>query len=191
MGDFGRCKRVASYLTNVKRTKSKRNFLTFTGLYKGKPVSIVCPGMGIPNTDFLVREAREVVSGPMIMARFGTCGVVDEKVTPGDIMLPKYTALIQQNYDFNPAEDAPEKQFFISKACPADARFHSMLTKKFIEVLGTDAVHNDGLMATAQTFYSGQGRAMKNFKDNTLGLLDIIKKAHPNHTSFEMEMYCV
>lgn len=157
VGDFGRAKRIAHLMTCVKKTKSRRNFLTLTGIYRDKPISIVCPGMGVPNTDFMVRESREVIAGPMAMARFGTCGVVEEKITPGDIMLPKYVTFLRQNFDFDPATDKPESQFYISKPCEPDNAFHELLTKKFTEQVGADHVHNKGLMATAETFYSGQG----------------------------------
>eukprot|EP00826_Nyctotherus_ovalis_P012835 TRINITY_DN13415_c0_g3_i2.p2 TRINITY_DN13415_c0_g3~~TRINITY_DN13415_c0_g3_i2.p2 ORF type:complete len:120 (-),score=15.44 TRINITY_DN13415_c0_g3_i2:528-887(-) len=113
--------------------------------------------MGVPNTDFLIREAREVVEGPMAMVRFGTCGVVDEKITPGDIIVPKHTIFLQQNYDYDPRTDKPETQFYMSKPCPADEKFHELLVRKTTETVKADAVHRDGIMATAETFYSGQG----------------------------------
>ena len=37
-----------------------RLFTTFTGLYKGKPVTIITSLMGIANMDFTVRELRYV-----------------------------------------------------------------------------------------------------------------------------------
>jgi uridine phosphorylase len=40
---------------------SERGFLTLSGTYKSVPVSIVSIGMGAPNMDFFVREAREVL----------------------------------------------------------------------------------------------------------------------------------
>ena len=145
-------------LENVIQVKSKRNFWTFTGIFKGKPISISCPGMGVPNTDFLVREARHVIPGPMVMLRFGTCGVVDEKVVPGDIMVPFSTVLIQQNYDFDASTEAPEKQFYISKPSICFKGLHEAVSKKFSTAISKDSVHNDGIMATALTFYSGQGK---------------------------------
>ena len=157
MGDFGRCKKLASHLKHVKMTQSKRGFVTYTGFFKGVPLSISCAGMGIPNTDFLIREAREVIPGPMAMLRFGTCGVIAPTITPGDIIIPKETILLQQNYDFDPKQDTPETQFYISKPCPADEKLHEFLITKASELIEANSIHKDGIMATADTFYSGQG----------------------------------
>lgn len=114
--------------------------------------------MGLPNTDFLLRESREVIPGPMAMTRFGTCGVVNPAITPGDIVVPKHTVLLQQNYDYDSRTDKPEAQFYISKPCPADEKLHSLLVEKIGGMVGAAAVHSEGIMATAETFYSGQGR---------------------------------
>ena len=49
--------------------ESDRGFLTTTGLYEGVPVSIVSVGMGSANMDFFVREARECITGDMVIVR--------------------------------------------------------------------------------------------------------------------------
>jgi len=45
VGDYERCAMVADNLTNVKKIESHRKFLTYTGLYNGIPVSVICGGM--------------------------------------------------------------------------------------------------------------------------------------------------
>jgi uridine phosphorylase len=113
--------------------------------------------MGIPNTDFLIREAREVITGPMAMVRFGTCGVVDPAITEGDIIIPRHSILIQQNYDYDPKKDKPEDQFYLSKECPANEKLYKLLVELASKEVGDEAVHKEKTMATAETFYSGQG----------------------------------
>lgn len=54
--------------------EAPRLFITITGLYKGVPVSLVTSLMGIPNMDFMVRELKAIVPGPMAIIRVGTCG---------------------------------------------------------------------------------------------------------------------
>jgi uridine phosphorylase len=39
------------------------------GRYHGVPVSVIAIGMGGPNMDFFVREARECLTGDMIIVR--------------------------------------------------------------------------------------------------------------------------
>jgi uridine phosphorylase len=57
---------------------SERGFVTFTGRYKGVPVSIVSTGMGFPNTDFFVREVRECLNGDMLVIRSGNLVYSDD-----------------------------------------------------------------------------------------------------------------
>lgn len=48
---------------------SERGFITYTGRFRGVPVSIVSIGMGYPNMDFFVREIRECVQGDLVIIR--------------------------------------------------------------------------------------------------------------------------
>ena len=52
-GDPLRAKFLAdTYLTDVKQFNSVRNMLGYTGIYKGKKVSIMGSGMGIPSVSY-------------------------------------------------------------------------------------------------------------------------------------------
>lgn len=48
---------------------SNRGFITFSGLYRNVPVSIIAIGMGFPMMDFLVRESRAILNGSMAIIR--------------------------------------------------------------------------------------------------------------------------
>lgn len=112
----------------------------------------------MPNTDLMIREARHSVEGPIAMIRFGTCGVIEDSVPVGDIIIPKTSLLVQQNFDFDPIVDKdPSKAFFISKPCLADPGLHSLLASKFESCLGKAHIHKEGLDATCDTFYTCQG----------------------------------
>ena len=77
VGDAGRAERIAALFdahAPVTRVASSRGFVTHTGCFGGVRVSVVCTGMGSSMMDFVVREARVMVDGPMAILRFGTCG---------------------------------------------------------------------------------------------------------------------
>lgn len=57
------------------------------GLFEGVPVSIVTTLMGMPNMDFVVREARAAVSGNMAIVRLGTCGALRPPAVLGSFMV--------------------------------------------------------------------------------------------------------
>jgi hypothetical protein len=50
-------------------------------------VSIVSIGMGMAMMDFLVREARQVVTGKMAIIRFGSCGGLRKEHYPGTVVV--------------------------------------------------------------------------------------------------------
>jgi len=52
--------------------RSPRNFVTYTGLFQGTPVSVIASGMGGPMIDFTMRETKIHLEGPMAVVRYGT-----------------------------------------------------------------------------------------------------------------------
>jgi len=94
VGDPARAERVSRHLDENQPggdkesmfvNRSSRGFTTYTGKYKGVPVSIIAIGMGTPMMDFMVREIRSCVDGNMAIVRFGTCGGVQPSQSPGDV----------------------------------------------------------------------------------------------------------
>lgn len=65
---------------------SHRGFATYTGTYKNTTVSVIATGMGKPMIDFVVRETRAVVKGPMAFIRLGTAGSPHPDVVPGTVV---------------------------------------------------------------------------------------------------------
>jgi len=70
VGSAGRAHTLAKLLETPTLVDSARGFTTITGGFGGVPVSIIATGMGAPNMDFVVREARAVVDGPMAMCAY-------------------------------------------------------------------------------------------------------------------------
>lgn len=79
------------------RHVSSRGFATYTGLYKGVPVTVIGTGMGYSMIDFSVRECTAVVQGPMAMIRVGTCGSVDRSLKCGDISVTDKAVFLNRN----------------------------------------------------------------------------------------------
>ena len=96
VGDAGRAERIAALLDGgcaTTRVVSTRGFVTHTGTYRGTPISVIATGMGIAMIDFVVRETRSLLEGPMAILRFGTCGGLRD--TPaGTIVVASHGALL-------------------------------------------------------------------------------------------------
>lgn len=88
-GDPLRAKHIAeNFLENSKEVTSVRNMLGFTGFYKGKEVTIMSSGMGIPSMGIYSFELFHFFNVDRII-RIGTCGVVDRNIKVPEIILAK------------------------------------------------------------------------------------------------------
>ncbi|WP_276861806.1 purine-nucleoside phosphorylase [Anaerococcus tetradius] len=86
-GDPLRAKYIAeNFLTNVSQFNDTRGMLGFTGLYKGKRVSVMGSGMGIPSSMIYFNELFEFYDVDTII-RIGTAGSMQKDVKLHDIVI--------------------------------------------------------------------------------------------------------
>lgn len=173
---------------------STRGFTWYTGRYNGVPVTVMAIGMGLSMMDFAVREMRALVDGDMVIIRLGTAGSPNKNCQAGTMAVSTECVRIEQNLanvDYsNPSAAVSWKDaFMISKPAPAD----SGLSKELIEKLGKFAPSAKGVVggisASAESFYSSQGRVDCNFHDHNQELVDGVISVHPELICFEMETH--
>lgn len=86
-GDPLRAKYIAeTYLTDVKCVTSVRNVYGFTGLYKGKPVSVMASGMGMPSIGIYSYELYTQYDVENII-RVGSAGSYVAHLNVNDVVL--------------------------------------------------------------------------------------------------------
>lgn len=86
-GDPLRAKYIAeNFLTDVKEINKIRNMLGYTGYYKGKRVTVMGSGMGIPSIGIYSYELYTFYDVKKII-RIGTAGSLDKNVRVNDIVL--------------------------------------------------------------------------------------------------------
>ena len=86
-GDPLRAKFIAeNYLDEVRQVNDVRNMLGFTGRYKGRPLSVLGHGMGIPSCSIYCSELVNSF-GVKRLLRAGSCGAVSKKVRLRDIII--------------------------------------------------------------------------------------------------------
>lgn len=86
-GDPLRAKYIAeNFLTDVKEINKIRNMLGYTGYYKGKRVTVMGSGMGIPSIGIYSYELYTFYDVKNII-RIGTAGSLDKNVRVNDIVL--------------------------------------------------------------------------------------------------------
>lgn len=104
VGDPGRVGRVARRFDAVECTVSNREFVTTTGSYRGRRMSVVSTGIGTDNIDIVVSELDALVNidfetraekpekTALTLLRLGTCGAVQPDLRIGDLILSEVSA---------------------------------------------------------------------------------------------------
>ena len=86
-GDPLRAKYIADhFLKNVKQVTDVRNMLGFTGEYKGKRITVMGHGMGMPSVSIYAFELFYYYNVQKII-RIGTCGVCSKEVNIPEIIV--------------------------------------------------------------------------------------------------------
>ncbi|MCW7762165.1 purine-nucleoside phosphorylase [Photorhabdus luminescens] len=86
-GDPLRAKYIAeTFLENVRQVNDVRGMLGFTGTYKGRPISVMGHGMGIPSCSIY---AKELITdfGVKVLIRVGSCGSIRQDVKLRDVVI--------------------------------------------------------------------------------------------------------
>jgi uridine phosphorylase len=192
---------ISGYFDKDKETKtfhSSRGFTTYTGYYKGVPVSVVAIGMGVSMMDFFVRESRAIIDGPMAIIRYGTCGGIAPESKHGKYSVASMGAgyvarnpdAFENLYTGNGSDDAPaEESYHFYKLVPADQELSHLVAKNLREFLKDPEIVVEGVNVTADSFYSSQGRIDDRFYDHNHGIIDLIQKKYPAARSLEMETF--
>ena len=98
-GDPLRAKYIAdNYLEDAKLVNNVRNMLGYTGTYKGKKITVIGSGMGIPSASLYVYELYKFYNVKKII-RIGSAGVLDPSVHIRDIILAD-TAYSDSNFRY-------------------------------------------------------------------------------------------
>jgi uridine phosphorylase len=85
-GDPARVKKIVTYWDEAKEVANNREFLTYTGKYKGIPISATSTGIGGPSAAIAVEELANI--GAKAFIRIGTCGAFKKEINPGDLIIP-------------------------------------------------------------------------------------------------------
>ncbi|NQY37617.1 MAG: purine-nucleoside phosphorylase [Alteromonadaceae bacterium] len=86
-GDPLRAKFIAeTFLEDIECVNRVRNVLGYTGTYKGKPVSVMASGMGVPSISIYATELYTQFGVEEII-RIGSCGSVHDDIQLGDIVI--------------------------------------------------------------------------------------------------------
>lgn len=191
VGDPQRAELLSTLLdssTKIFKVVSKRGFIIYTGKKNNIPVTIIATGMGIPMIDFVVRESRAIVEGPMLFIRLGTCGTPTSNIKVGTISVASPGSIcIRRDPDaFHESNKGKIPYYSFSKIIPSDSQLSDSLSKNLQKNIHSGLV-TTGLNATADSFYSSQGRISSFFEDHNSDLVENL--SHFGVITLEMETF--
>ncbi len=136
---------------NVKEITSVRNMLGYTGTYKGKRISIMGHGMGIPSCSIYAIELIKFFDVKKII-RVGSCGGIHDNINIKDVVIAiaastdsKVNRIRFRNHDLSASADYNllENAIIASKKSNIDVKVGNILDINKPLILWI----NDGLMA--------------------------------------------
>lgn len=137
-GDPLRAKHIAEhFLENAKLVTSVRNMLGYTGTYKGKRVTVMGSGMGMPSMGIYSFELFHFFNVKRII-RIGTCGVVSP-----DVKIPE---LILGNIFYSDCNYAYSFDGYTKNTIDANERLNSIIKNTAREL--NLKIHEGGIMTT-------------------------------------------
>ena len=144
-GDPDRVPRIARFWDTAKEVSSNREFHSYTGEYKGVPVSALSSGIGPACMSIAVNEASNI--GVHTFIRVGSTGVIQRGINCGDVIIS--SAAVRLDFTSN---------CYIIPEYPAAANYEVLLALiEAAENLGISNYHV-GVTATTADFYAGQNR---------------------------------
>lgn len=178
VGDQERVPTVSKYFDRIEFKRSKREFVTHTGLINNKRVSVISTGIGCDNVDIVVNELDALVNinfekktikrkhTSLNIIRIGTCGALQNEIPIDTFVLSSFGLgfdglLSFYKPVFEQEEKALQKAFLQQTPWPNDANIPYFV--KGSESLGNKIGEGmfKGITATANGFYGPQGRTLR------------------------------
>ncbi|MCR5364246.1 MAG: nucleoside phosphorylase [Bacteroidales bacterium] len=206
VGDPGRVAMVSEFLTDIEFRHESREFVSVTGKYNGKRVTVLSTGIGTDNIDIVMNEldalanidfkTREVKKEhrALTVLRIGTCGAIQPDIPIGSYIFSHISVgcdgllnwyADREKISLMDMEEAFKKHVGWNKylASPYFVRASQKLIDKFKDVTVK------GVTISAGGFYGPQGRVLR----LPLAMPDMVSKFESfkygeyRITNFEME----
>lgn len=207
VGDQHRVERVSNFFDTIEHKSVSREFITHTGIYKGKKITVMSTGIGTDNIDIAINELDAAVNidlktrtvkkehKKLNIIRIGTSGALQSDLPVDSFLISRFglgfDGLLQY-YQLNSTDEEKSllKDFIIHTnwnpdlATPYIVRSSDELFNKL-----NKGDMNEGITGTAAGFYGPQGRILRlPLKNNNLNeqLTSFISNGQ-RVTNFEME----
>lgn len=206
VGDPDRVAVVSKFFSSIEVKKQKREFVTHTGIYKGKRITVLSTGIGTDNIDIVYNELDALVNidlekreikeklTSLKLIRIGTSGSLQADIPVDGFVFSHYGLGLDGLLNFYKLENEQDEKNIIDAfrihypnegilALPYIARCSSLLEEKLSSGMFK------GITASCSGFYAPQGRVLRYelARPNFIGTLHSFHYGDHRITNFEME----
>lgn len=205
VGDPGRVILLKELLTDVEFTSQSREFVSTTGKYNGRRVTLLSTGIGCDNIDIVLNELDALANidfatrtikpehRTLRILRYGTSGAVQPDIQPGVLVYSTYSigldGLLNWYGNVESVCDMDMEAAFIKYMNwnPRLANPYFVRNSELIEDDFADSIH--GITLSAPGFYGPQGRVLRLplVDKDYLAKLESFRYNGMRITNFEME----
>jgi uridine phosphorylase len=150
-GDPDRVPIIAAGWDEAREVARSREYVTYTGTYKGVPISCTSTGIGAPSTSIAMEELARC--GARTFIRVGTCGTFLDTVANGDMAI----------FDGAVRMDGASRAYAPIEY-PAVAH-HEVVQAAVDAAQRLGFPHHVGITRSADTFYASHPRPGSSFND--------------------------
>jgi uridine phosphorylase len=176
VGDPGRVDSVSKHFSSIEHKAANREFITHTGTYKGKKISVLSTGIGTDNIDIVVNELDALANidlkerrilpthRSLNLIRLGTSGSLQKDIDTDSFLVSSYGLGMDGLLNFYGGLDKINENR-ISEAFIAHTGWNKNLPFPYV-VKASDKLKGilglkSGITATAPGFYGPQGRVLR------------------------------
>ncbi len=179
VGDPDRVSLISSRFSDIELKVSSREFVSHTGTYKGKRISVISTGIGTDNIDIVVNELdalfnidleKKIIKEQkqrLRMIRIGTSGALQENINVGSFLLSTMAIGFDSLLNFySGSSDITRNDFSraLTERLPWDPSLGSPYVVEASEELNSMLEAREvmqGVTISAPGFYGPQGRILR------------------------------
>lgn len=178
VGDQGRVAAVSAHFSSIEHRVSNREFVTHTGIYKNKRITVMSTGIGTDNIDIVINELDALVNidlknrigkknhTPLTIVRIGTSGALQADIEVDSFVASAYGLGFDGLLYFYRFDESLVEQALMDAFCKHTG-WSDKLPSPYIVAASAPLLQKlgqgirQGITATANGFYGPQGRELR------------------------------
>ena len=206
VGDQDRVAKISKFFDQIESKVQHREFVTHTGTYKGKRITVLSTGIGTDNIDICMAELDALVNidlnkrkekqekTSLEIVRIGTCGMLQADMPLHTFVLSTHALGLDNIAHFYPIDFSSEEKSLLTEIKQqvgfpnGVVPYMSAAHPEMVEKLNSTQVKK-GITVTSSGFYGPQGRSLRLASKMPAIHLALEKFAHKGQqiVNFEME----